>query len=322
MRKWTFWAAPVCAVVVIAALECPPAFGQWATREALQSFPADTLQITYANLTQLRTLPDYPQIQRRILGRKLVDFQHFLRSAGADPERDVDEVVLGWRGEGIDGMVGIATGRFDPAAMRNFFERYRLPTREHAGYDVFVFGSGEGREDFHFAFLNGSTAAFGRGQDLRTLLDVRAGLKPALDSIPVFSSGEAELQGTAPQWGIASGKAALNYAAAWLAAGGDEKPALDPSVLLGPVRAVLYRIEWGDGVTTHMTIQCQSAESAETLAQLLNAWRQAQGASPPALESLLRDLEVYTSGSRLELTARGPLSTLDSILRTGTRTGL
>jgi hypothetical protein len=314
-------AAPGCLVALAAALAPAPVGAQWAAREALESFPADTQQITYANLAQLRALPEYPNIQRRILGRKLIDFHHFLRSAGADPDRDVDEVVLGWRGEGTEAMVGVASGRFDAAGMRDFFARYRLPLLQHAGQEIFVFGSGEERDDFQFCFLDGATAAFGRGRDLRALLDVRAGLAPALDSNPVFVNGEAELQGTAPQWGIASGKAALNYAAAWLAAGrGDDAPALDPGVLLGPLRVVLYRVEWGSGITTHVSVECQSVEKAEALAQLLAVWRQAAG--PPALEGFLRDLEVHTAGARLELVARGPLSSLDSLLRPGGRAGL
>lgn len=320
-RKLRRQAARLCLLALAALVGPETASGQSAAREALQSFPADTQQITYANLAQLRTLPEYANIQRRILGRRLVDFHHFLRSAGADPDRDVDEVVLGWRGEGTEGMVGLAVGRFDAAGMREFFARYRLPTREYAGQEIFVFGSGEDRDDLHFCFLSGAAAAFGRSRDLRALLDVRGGLAPALDSNPVFVNGEAELTGTAPQWGIASGQAALHYAAGWLAAGhSGEGATLDPSVLLGPVRAVLYRVEWGSSVTTHVSVECQSEEKAETLAKLLAVWRQAS--SPPAFETLLLDLEVYTSGARLELTARGPLSSLDSLLRPGGRAGM
>jgi len=289
--------------------------GQAVVREALSSFPADTCQLGYLNLAQLRTLPEYPQIRQRLLSRQLRDFQEFLRSVGTDPETDVDEVVLAWRGEatGSLGFLGIAEGRFQPDRVRQSFTQYRLPVREHAGLELYAFGSGEDTADLFFCFLSTTSAAFGRRQDLKALLDVRAGTHPALDSNSAFVSWEAELEGTAPQWGIATGKAAASYAATWLAAG--EKLSVDPSVLLSPVQAVLYRIEWGSRLTAQVSILCQSSETAAALTQLLTMWRDSRQAAPAAVATLLQSLEVHTSGSRVELTASGPVEALDQILR-------
>ena len=102
--------------------------------EALETFPADTLQVAYTNLATLRFhLPVYPQIRQRILSRQLHAFEDFLRPMGIDPERDVDEVMLGWRGEmvGPAGFLGLAEGRFQPDLIQKFFQQTNLPVREY-----------------------------------------------------------------------------------------------------------------------------------------------------------------------------------------------
>lgn len=58
-------------IAILAALLIFPTlmFGQSGARDALASFPADTQQIVYSNLAQLRSLTDYPQIRQWILTR-------------------------------------------------------------------------------------------------------------------------------------------------------------------------------------------------------------------------------------------------------------
>lgn len=293
--------------------------GQGLAREALSSFPADTQQLAYLNLAQLRLLPEYPELRRRLFSRQLRDFQDFLRSMGTDPDKDVDEVVLGWRGEATDTarFFGLAEGRFQPEQVHEFFARSQLPSREYAGLDLYAFGSGEDPADLFFAFLSSSSAAFGRLRDLRALLDVRARTGPALDSNSAFVNWEAELEGTAPQWGIASGKAAVNQAAPWLTAGG--KLPVDPRAFLSPVQAVLYRVEWDNGFSTRISIPCQTSESAAALAQVLTLWRDSRGTQAASATSgaatFLQGMEIQASGSRVELSGSGPVEDIDQVFR-------
>jgi len=87
---------PLLAGAVIAVFPSPlPA--QLIAREAFASFPADTLQFACMDLTQLRDLPSYPEIRAHLLSRQLRAFEDFLRSMGTDPEKDVDEVAMGWQ---------------------------------------------------------------------------------------------------------------------------------------------------------------------------------------------------------------------------------
>jgi hypothetical protein len=96
---------------------------QQAAQIALACFPADTQQVAYSNFAQLRSSPDYPQIREHVLYQQLRGFQRFLRSVGVDPEKDVDEAIMGWRGQSLSGpgSFGVAAGRFEPDRVREFF---------------------------------------------------------------------------------------------------------------------------------------------------------------------------------------------------------
>jgi hypothetical protein len=292
---------------------------QQAARAGLASFPADTQQVAYSNFAQLRSSPDYPQIRQHVLYQQSRGFQEFLRSVGVDLEKDVDEVMLGWRGESLSGpgSFGVAAGRFEPDKVREFFTQTRLPVRSYAGFDLFAFGSGADPADTFFTFLDSSLAAFGQLHDLKALLDVTEGSADALDTNQTLRGYEAELEGVAPQWGILTGKAAANVAAPWLSGG--RKNTIDMTAFLQPVQAVLYRVDWDGGFTAHLSVVCKTRESAAGLLQLLNILKSAPvfsasgGAAGPA--SLLQNLEARQNGSRLELSASGPAEALDQILK-------
>jgi hypothetical protein len=291
------------------------AHGQGVAREALRSFPPDTQEFSYSNLAELRSLPNYPQIRQRLFTTQLRGFEEFLRSVGTDPEKDVDEVALGWRGERAEttALFGLATGRFEPTRAHEFFTQQQLPSREYAGFELYAFGSGQDPADLFFAFFSSSSAAFGRLGDLKTIIDVHAGTATALDSNADFVAWEAELEGASLQWGIASGKAAANQAEPWL---GGKLP-IDPAVLAQHFQAVLYHLEWDNGISTKLTILCQNAEGARALGQVLSLWRDARAArdSPPSLATFLQGLDIQATGSRVELSGRAPLEFLDQILQ-------
>ena len=290
------------------------------TGEALNTFPADTLQVAFTDLAALHSLAVYPQIRQRILNHQLYAFEDFLRPMGIDPEKDIDEVMLGWRGEmaGPVGFLGLAAGRFQPDVIRQYFEKTGLPVVEYDNANLYAFGSGSDPNDLFFTFFDSSLAAFGRLGDIKAMIDARQGSINALNANADFVNWQGELDSTAPQWGILNGKSAGNLAGLWLAPGGPKN--VDLSSLGRSVRALLYRVQWDTGFSAQITMVCDTPETAAGFANLMGLLQNAAkqpGPAGPALPPILQSIETHRDGARLELDVSGPPEMLDQILPQG-----
>ncbi len=288
--------------------------------EALNTFPADTLQVAFTNLADLRSLSEYTQIRQRILSHQMHAFEEFLRPMGIDPERDIDEVMLGWRGElmGPAGYLGLAAGRFQPDLIQKYFDRTGLPVRQYNGANLYAFGSGSDPDDLFFTFFDSSLAAFARLGDLKAMIDARQGAAAALSSNNDYVGWQNELDGTAPQWGILNGKSAANLAGLWIAPTGQKL--IDLSSLARTVKALLYRVQWDTGFSTQLTMVCDKPETASGFAGLLTLLQQTSqrpAAGGLTLPPILQSLQTHVDGARLELNASGPPELLDQILPRG-----
>jgi hypothetical protein len=295
-----------------------PLYAQYAGQDALAAFPADTQQMAYTNLATLRGIPQYPLIEAHLLSPQLRNLETLLRSAGVDPDKDVNELVLGWRGQMQDTtrFFGLAEGSFDPNQIHDFFANNRMMIQRYNGYDLYAFGSGTARTDMFFTFIDSSTAEFGRLGDLKALIDVRAAGRPALNSNDDFRQWEGDLDGVSPQWGISTGLAAANQAIPWLTQGKNIQ--VDPSALFGSVKAVLYRVDWGTDIMAHLSIICQNPEAANGFSQLFTLLRNAQPAMSknvsPALSQILQNMNVQVDGSKLNLEASTSINDLAQLL--------
>ncbi|MGH9449580.1 MAG: hypothetical protein ACRD11_03475 [Terriglobia bacterium] len=278
---------------------------------ALSAFPADTQQIAYVNIAQLRALPGYWQIRAVLLNRQMRLFENFLSSIGSDPGKDVDEVVVGLRATGGQTLFGLAAGQFNPSHAQNFIAQKNLPTRQYSGYTLDAFGPGLSPNDLFFTFINPGLAAFGRASDIEAILDRYNGQGATLSSNQHFVKWEGVLDGSAPEWGITTGKAAQNLAAPWLLSGAKSngsKQKLDLSAVFGPIKAVLYQANWDNGFSFQASAICENAQSAQVLSRLLSIWRDSAsltGRQPADVGDFIQGLQISSSGSRVDIAGSG-----------------
>jgi hypothetical protein len=303
--------------------------------EALSSFPADTQQIAYTDLSALRDMPNYPQIRLSLFNRQMQTLEDFLGTIGNDPEKDATEVVLGWRSNSLDAtaMFGMAGGSFDPIRGQAMFDKSQLPSLHYRGFTLDTYDSSADRDALYFTFLSSGLAAFGRLEDLKALIDVRLGDRPPLDSNAQFENWEAELEGSAPEWGITTGKAAQKLVTPWFAgtgtsAGGNTSAAagagskqakpMDIASLLAPVEAILYHVDWNGDFTADISVICQKPDQAAAIAQLItilqNSHLAATLGASPQMAAFVQGLEVDLEGNRVELDGSGPPNLVNQVL--------
>ncbi len=298
-------------------------FAQGLATEALSSFPLDTQQMAYADLSQLRDMPNYAEIRLSLFNRQMQTLEEFLKTIGNDPEKDANEVVLGWRGNSLDpsAMFGLAGGDFDPIRGQAMFNKTQLPSILYRGFTLDTYDSSADRDALYFTFLSSGLAAFGRLEDLRTLIDVRLGDRPPLDSSSQFVNWEADLEGSSPEWGITTGRAASKLVAPWFTgnAGKQNKP-IDISSLLAPVEAVLYQLDWNGNFTANISVICHQQDQAAAMAQLLSMWQDSHAAAAlgasPQMAGFVQGLEIDHEGNRVELQGSGPPDLVNQVLHT------
>ena len=102
--------------------------------------------------------------------------------------------------------------------------------------------------------------------------------------------------------------------------GGGKLPA-DPKAFLSNVQWVLYRFDWADGFSMHMSILCQNSESASSLEKILTfvrAVRPSAGASTSAAAgALFQGMEIHADDSRVEVSTSVPLEMAEKLFRNG-----
>jgi hypothetical protein len=307
-------------VAVLVLCFAPDIRAQGLGSEALTFFPADTQQIAYADLGQLRTLPDYKQLRQVLFSQEMRNLEGLLQSMGSDPEQDVDEAVLGWRTNAmsVSQAFGLAEGSFNPTQDQNSSATGVLRSRQYSGYALMEYRVGRSNGVF-FTYLSSDLAAFGQLGDVERLIDDYLGKQSSLNSNSEFINWEAELDGAGAQWGITTGAAAATVAAPWLGVNSKSEAGTLAGLFKG-VKAVLYKVNWSGDFDAQISVVCDNSQDAQTLQRLLllgqNALPATAGASA-AVSQFVRALQISMDGNRLVLEGSGPPQLLSEILGGG-----
>ncbi len=305
MRKAMFLAAALCAVSLLmaAAVSALPM-----GTSARGVVPADVQQIISVDYRTMHNSPTAMALRNRVLPEELKRFEGSLKSAGIDPDRDLDQLTfVSFRvpKQGIR-IVGVGQGPFPVKAfMKRMLKEKIRPTKVRTSL-IYPMGGME------MTFLDEGTILFGESAALKNALDTKDGLTQRLDSNPQISDSMASVDSN-PIWSVLDQQGTQNMM----------RSALGDAAKLGDFEAVKkrllgshYGMDFGSGVDFNMNVVTSDSVTAGTLSALMKAgMTYKKMTATPVEKSALENMTVSSDGSNLKVQFKTDEKKFQSLLQ-------
>lgn len=296
--------AAVASALVIAAFPFA-ARANTLGNDIIGMFPKNMSEFAYADMKQARQLPWFSQLQQQMLPPNFRQFEQFLRSAGVDPDSQIDEIAWGMTvpdSQHPSEIAGIALGNFSPNSTESRFASQKLPNIEVHGYKLWAFGSGSGPNDIFFFFIDNNTAAFGQRAILESLINIRFGGAESLlynsQLYPLISSAN----GNGMIWAVLD-KTNTQLALHQLLPQASQFP--QAAAIVNRIRNMEIHVQAGDGADAKFEAVCDSSQDANQLAAMLQGGimmrRYQIQQTDPSLAETLSNVTVSPSGASLNI---------------------
>lgn len=268
-------------------------------------FPKNMSEFAYADMKQARQLPWFSQLQQQMLPPNFRQFEQFLRSAGVDPDTQIDELAWGMTvpdSQHPSEIAGVALGNFSPNSTESRFASEKIPHTEIHGYTLWAFGSGSGPNDIFFFFIDNNTAAFGQRAILESLINIRFGGAESLlynsQLYPLISTAN----GNGMIWAVLD-RTNTQVALHQLLPQASQFP--QAAAILNRIRNMEIHVQAGDGADAKFQAVCDSPNDANQLAAMLQGGimmrRYQIEQSDPSLAEALSNVTVSPSGASLNI---------------------
>lgn len=286
--------------------------GQDLVKEALASFPLDTVRMEYSNPAKLRMLPDYAALHQRYLAADLRKLEAELAGLGIR-DTDINEVVLGWAPSGDKlAFEGVADGHFDPQAMAQHAAAGGISSTPMGSDSAYCFGNSDTAPCV--APLGHSLGAFGTLSSLEAMLDARNGRAVALGSKQSFNTLVEQGRKDTPIWGVAVGQAVPDWFKGSMPA--QKNLQLDWSTAFKSVESLTYSVQPADQVRLNVQMNCISDQAAADLRRVFDGLRLFQKMAwqnqYPNVPNPFDNLVIDASGHAVLLTLTTPYAALET----------
>ncbi len=318
MRKTRFSVMAFVTGTVI--LACAAACVDRSYPEGANLVPADATFAVSFDIQEILDSRLYKRFESRddIFGRNRLNFYRFAEAAGLDPARDIDRVLFLARASegGLEDMSALVTGAFDGEKVHQYLVDSGLPSTESSGIDIFEFIVVNDRCVFCIAVIDSSTAAFGDGETLVEIAQVREG------SLPGITTGEkparllSRMTRNPDVWGIVRAEDLRGALRDVLARMSNETGALSA---LGPVQAMAFSFNATEPMRVLVEVAASSEEDAMLVADVLTGaealGRLALRETRPELARLMSDLVIEADTGVVRVAGSIPTSDVETVTR-------
>lgn len=239
---------------------------------AMSGMPTQTMRVEYSSPSALRKIPNYQGLRGKFLGPRLQQLEASLDQVGIS-EDAIDELMIGWKpGDKEMDLYGYASGHFNKTDIAHRAAAQSLTPTPIGDQTAYCLSAGV--NGTCILVFDNTLGAFGPLTALSNLLDVHEGNAPSLNTEPQFTSLLADVDQSTPIWGIAVGGAVADWFGGWLSSQNTVK--LDWGQVFGKVDSMVYTIDAADHVNLNLKLNCQTAQDAATLRQVLDGLKVAQ----------------------------------------------
>ncbi len=251
-------------VLFLSAIFCLPAFAAPLSSNARTVVPSAVQQMISVDYSALRDSSTARALKDRVLPDSLKQFETALKSAGIDPDKDVEQLTfVTYRpAKGSLRSIGIAQGALKQKDFLQKMRQKKIKPEKYLLSYLYPMGSG-----MQLVFLDPTTILFGEAASVKGAIDVRDNGAESLESNTIIDDLITSVD-TAPIWSVLDQAGTQNMMRSAL---GQAASLGDYDVVKKRLLASDYTMNFTNGVTFDLNVKTSDTMTAATMASLLKA---------------------------------------------------
>jgi hypothetical protein len=301
MKRFVFLAV---LLVFPAALASAAALGT-AARNVI---PSEVQQIISVDYRTLRDSPTALSLKERVLPDNLKQFETALKSAGVNPEKDVDQLTFALFRTEKNGLkvIGVATGEFSPKTVLARFKKQKVTGEKYKSALIFPLSGTQ------MAFLDDWTMLFGDMPAIKAALDARNGDAQSLNSNGKVSDLIGAVE-NGPIWSVLDDKGSQNMLRSAL---GDVSKLADYDMVKKRLVGSRYQMDFSNGVNFDLDVITSDNMTASTLSSMLQVGKRLKETNATGAEKLaIESMNVDSDSNQLKVHFKTDDKKFETLLR-------
>jgi hypothetical protein len=300
--KRSFWLLVV--LLLLASFASAAALGT-AARNVI---PSEVQQIISVDYRALRNSPTALSLKERVLPENLKQFETALKSAGVDPENDVDQLTFALFRTPKNGLqvIGVASGQFSPKKVLARFKKQKVMGQKYRTAQLFPLSGTQ------MTFLDDWTMLFGDTSAIKAALDARSGDALSLSTNAKVSDMIGAVE-NGSIWSVLDEKGSQNMLRSAL---GDVSSLADYDVVKKRLIGSRYQMDFDNGVNFNLDVLTSDSMTASTLSSMLQVGKRLKETNATGVEKLaIESMDVGSDSNQLKVHFKTDDKKFETLLR-------
>jgi hypothetical protein len=270
--------------------------------------PSEVQQIISVDYRALRNSPTALSLKERVLPENLKQFETALKSAGVDPENDVDQLTFALFRTPKNGLqvIGVAGGQFSPKKVLARFKKQKVVGQKYKTATIFPLSGTQ------MTFLDDWTMLFGDTTAIKAALDARNGDAQSLSTNAKVSDMIGAVE-NGSIWSVLDEKGSQNMLRSAL---GDVSSLADYDVVKKRLVGSRYQMDFDNGVNFNLDVITSDSMTASTLSSMLQVGKRLKETNATGVEKLaIESMDVGSDSNQLKVHFKTDDKKFETLLR-------